>query len=76
MEQIRQRVIDELFILAMFERLYTAQMTLICNWLTERLERALNAHQVNCLSQIIKVKLMIISQYSLNVKLEIHRGLN
>ncbi|GAU94341.1 hypothetical protein RvY_06132 [Ramazzottius varieornatus] len=54
MEQIRQRVTDELFILAMFERLYTSQMTIICTWLTERMDRALNAHQVNCLSTIIK----------------------
>ncbi|OQV25878.1 Calcium-dependent secretion activator [Hypsibius exemplaris] len=54
MEQIRQRVIDELFILAMFEKLYTSQINLICTWLTERMDRTLHPYQVNCLSHLVK----------------------
>ncbi|XP_055332336.1 calcium-dependent secretion activator-like [Paramacrobiotus metropolitanus] len=54
MEQIRQKVIDDLFTLALFEKLYTSQMTMICNWLTERVDRTLHSYQVNCLSFLIK----------------------
>ena len=56
MEQIRSRVNDDVFTSAMFEKLYTAQMNLICTWLTERMDRTLHVYQVNCLSKIIKVR--------------------
>lgn len=55
MDQIRGKVNDELWILTFFEQWYTAQITMMCNWLTERLDHALHFYQCTCLSHILKV---------------------
>ncbi|XP_019765396.1 calcium-dependent secretion activator isoform X3 [Dendroctonus ponderosae] len=54
MEQIRGKVTDELWILNFFEQWYTAQMNIICNWLSERLDHTLHPYQCTCLAHIIK----------------------
>lgn len=60
MEQIRGKVTDELWILNFFEQWYTAQMNMICNWLSERLDHTLHPYQCTCLAHIIKVSQMLI----------------
>lgn len=59
MEQIRGKVTDELWILNFFEQWYTAQMNMICNWLSERLDHTLHPYQCTCLAHIIKVSQML-----------------
>ncbi|XP_001604604.4 calcium-dependent secretion activator isoform X2 [Nasonia vitripennis] len=53
-EQIRSKVIDELWILNFFEQWYTAQIQLLCNWLTERMDHSLHLYQCTCLAHIVK----------------------
>lgn len=55
MDQIRGKVNDELWILTFFEQWYTAQMTMMCNWLGDRLDHSLHFYQCTCLSHILKV---------------------
>ncbi|KAL7290105.1 hypothetical protein TKK_0015827 [Trichogramma kaykai] len=53
-EQIRSKVIDELWILNFFEQWYTAQVSLLCNWLTERMDHSLHVFQCTCLAHVVK----------------------
>lgn len=69
MEQIRGKVTDELWILNFFEQWYTAQMNMICNWLSERLDHTLHPYQCTCLAHIIKVSQMLIQIQSKQKKL-------
>lgn len=55
MDQIRSKVNDELWILNFSEQWYTNQINLLCNWLSDRLDRQLHVYQCSCLVQIIKV---------------------
>jgi len=55
MDQIRGKVVDELWILNFFELWYTAQMQLLCNWLSERLDHALHPYQCTALAHVVKV---------------------
>ncbi|XP_023290485.1 calcium-dependent secretion activator isoform X2 [Orussus abietinus] len=54
MDQIRSKVIDELWILTFFEQWYTAQIQMLCNWLSERLDNSLHLYQCTCLAHIVK----------------------
>ncbi|KAF0293887.1 Calcium-dependent secretion activator 2 [Amphibalanus amphitrite] len=54
MDQIRQKVSDELWILNVFEIWYTQQIQLLCTWLSDRLDRSLHPYQVMCLAHIVK----------------------
>ncbi|CAH1153277.1 unnamed protein product [Phaedon cochleariae] len=54
MEQIRQKITDELWILTFFEQWYTSQINMLCNWLSERLDHSLHPYQCTCLVHIIK----------------------
>ncbi|XP_076176183.1 calcium-dependent secretion activator 1 isoform X1 [Ptiloglossa arizonensis] len=54
MDQIRGKVLDELWILTFFEQWYTAQIQMLCNWLSERLDHSLHLHQCTCLAHIVK----------------------
>nr|XP_018896820.1 PREDICTED: calcium-dependent secretion activator isoform X5 [Bemisia tabaci] len=54
MDQIRSKVNDELWILNFFETWYTAQVQLLCNFLSERLDHSLHPYQCTCLVQINK----------------------
>lgn len=56
MDQIRGKVVDELWILNFFELWYTAQMQLLCNWLSERLDHALHPYQCTALAHVVKVQ--------------------
>ncbi|CAB0036299.1 unnamed protein product [Trichogramma brassicae] len=53
-EQIRSKVIDELWILNFFEQWYTAQVSLLCSWLTERMDHSLHVFQCTCLAHVVK----------------------
>ncbi|KAJ8664953.1 hypothetical protein QAD02_006615 [Eretmocerus hayati] len=53
-EQIRSKVTDELWILNFFEQWYTAQVQMLCNWLTERMDHSLHVFQCTCLAHIVK----------------------
>lgn len=59
MDQIRGKVTDELWILNFFEQWYTAQINMLCNWLSERLDHTLHPHQCTCLAHIIKVPIIM-----------------
>lgn len=54
LEQIRQKVNDELYILNYFETWYAAQMKMICDWLTDRLDSSLHPYQLACLMNITR----------------------
>ncbi|KAK9758794.1 MUN domain [Popillia japonica] len=54
MDQIRGKVTDELWILNFFEQWYTAQINMLCNWLSERLDHTLHPYQCTCLAHIVK----------------------
>ncbi|XP_015112317.1 calcium-dependent secretion activator isoform X2 [Diachasma alloeum] len=54
MDQIRSKVIDELWILNFFEQWYTGQIQLLCSWLSDRLDHNLHLHQCTCLAHIVK----------------------
>ena len=54
MDQIRGKVLDELWILTFFEQWYTAQIQMLCNWLSERLDHNLHLYQCTCLAHIVK----------------------
>ncbi|XP_029034254.1 calcium-dependent secretion activator isoform X2 [Osmia bicornis bicornis] len=53
-DQIRGKVLDELWILTFFEQWYTAQIQMLCNWLSERLDHSLHLYQCTCLAHIVK----------------------
>ncbi|ODM95924.1 Calcium-dependent secretion activator [Orchesella cincta] len=54
MDQIRGKVVDELWILNFFELWYTAQMQMLCSWLSERLDHALHPYQCTALAHVVK----------------------
>ncbi|XP_076760402.1 calcium-dependent secretion activator 1 isoform X3 [Xylocopa sonorina] len=54
MDQIRGKVLDELWILTFFEQWYTAQIQMLCTWLSERLDHNLHLYQCTCLAHIVK----------------------
>ncbi|XP_029833225.1 calcium-dependent secretion activator isoform X5 [Ixodes scapularis] len=54
MEQLRQKVSDELWVLALFEQWYAAQMSLLCSWLSERLDHGLHSFQLSALLHIAR----------------------
>lgn len=62
MDQIRGKVNDELWILNFFEQWYTSQLTILCNWLSERLDHSLHFYQCTCLAHIVKVNDFTISR--------------
>uniref|UniRef100_A0A1I7VZS2 MHD1 domain-containing protein n=1 Tax=Loa loa TaxID=7209 RepID=A0A1I7VZS2_LOALO len=53
-EQLRQVVVDELWINALFEHWYEGQMKMLNDWLTERLQQSLSQYQLTCLSFMVK----------------------
>ncbi|KAK0399959.1 hypothetical protein QR680_003296 [Steinernema hermaphroditum] len=53
-EQLRQIVIDEVWVNALFEHWYDGQMSMISEWLTERLQQSLSPYQLTCLSFMVK----------------------
>ncbi|XP_064486582.1 calcium-dependent secretion activator 1-like isoform X3 [Ornithodoros turicata] len=54
MEQLRQKVSDELWVLALFEQWYSAQMSMLCSWLSERLDHGLHSFQLSALLHIAR----------------------
>ncbi|XP_018322577.1 calcium-dependent secretion activator isoform X5 [Agrilus planipennis] len=54
MDQIRGKITDELWILNFFEQWHTAQINVLCNWLSERLDHSLHPYQCTCLAVIVK----------------------
>ncbi|KAK2147526.1 hypothetical protein LSH36_548g01000 [Paralvinella palmiformis] len=54
LDQYRQKIVDELYILTLFENWYTNQMKVICDWLTDRLDQSLHPYQLTCLQNMVK----------------------
>ncbi|KAF2358074.1 Calcium-dependent secretion activator domain [Trinorchestia longiramus] len=54
MDQIRQKVNDELWILNLLEQWYAGQVQMLCSWLSERLDHNLHPYQCTCLAHIVK----------------------
>lgn len=54
MEQLRQKVSDELWVLNLFELWYASQMSMLCAWLSERMEHGLHSLQLSALLQIAR----------------------
>ncbi|XP_041348327.1 calcium-dependent secretion activator 1-like isoform X1 [Gigantopelta aegis] len=52
LDQLRQKITDELYTLTIFEEWYTGQMKMVCDWLTDRLDLSLHPYQLNCLMAI------------------------
>ena len=55
LDQLRQKINDELLTLGIFERWYNEQANMISIWLSERLDISLHPYQLACLSLIVKV---------------------
>lgn len=73
LEQIRQKIADELYILNFFETWYDAQMKMVCDWLTDRLDSSLHPYQLACLMNITRkcysdFELQGVSETELNSK--------
>ncbi|CAL4078804.1 unnamed protein product, partial [Meganyctiphanes norvegica] len=66
MDQIRQKVNDELWILNLFEQWYAAQVHFLCTWLSERLDHNLHPYQCTCLSHIVKLIYSDFTAYGLS----------
>ncbi|KAL3310750.1 Ca -dependent secretion activator, partial [Cichlidogyrus casuarinus] len=54
LEQMRQKVTDELYILQIMETWYMTQMRMMNEWLQERKSHGLSQYQYQCISMIIK----------------------
>ncbi|XP_064633820.1 calcium-dependent secretion activator 1-like isoform X2 [Lineus longissimus] len=54
LEQLRQKITDELYILNIFEQWYSGQLKSVCDWLTDRLDLSLHPYQLACLMIIVK----------------------
>ncbi|RWS05469.1 calcium-dependent secretion activator-like protein [Dinothrombium tinctorium] len=54
MEQLRQKVADELWVLTLLEQWYTSQINMTCSWLSERIDRSLHSVQLSALSFIVR----------------------
>ncbi|XP_046355137.1 calcium-dependent secretion activator 1-like isoform X3 [Haliotis rufescens] len=52
LDQMRQKITDELYTLTLFEQWYSDQMKMMCDWLTDRLDLSLHPYQLNCLMTI------------------------
>lgn len=65
MDQIRQKVNDELWILNLFEQWYAGQVTMLCSWLSERLDHNLHPYQCTCLAHIVKLIFSDFTAYGL-----------
>lgn len=55
-EQLKQIVVDEVYVNTLFEHWYDAQLKMMNNWLSERADQALSSYQVTCLSFMVKVR--------------------
>ncbi|XP_053377998.1 calcium-dependent secretion activator 1-like isoform X19 [Mercenaria mercenaria] len=51
---LRQKIIDELFVLSIFEQWYHDEMKMICDWLTDRLDLSLHPYQLTCIMAITR----------------------
>ncbi len=56
LEQLRQKINDELLTLGIFERWYNEQVNMIALWLSDRLDISLHPYQLSCLLLIAKVR--------------------
>ncbi|XP_015784018.1 calcium-dependent secretion activator 1 isoform X3 [Tetranychus urticae] len=54
LEQLRQKIADELWVLHVLEQWYTNQINMICSWLSERIDHGLHSVQLSALSNIVK----------------------
>ncbi|KAL5015108.1 hypothetical protein ScPMuIL_009378 [Solemya velum] len=52
LDQLRQKITDELYTLSIFEQWYTGQMKMTCDWLTDRLDLSLHPYQLTCIANI------------------------
>ncbi|XP_064604151.1 calcium-dependent secretion activator 1-like isoform X2 [Liolophura sinensis] len=52
LDQMRQKITDELYTLSIFEQWYTGQMKMMCDWLTDRLDLSLHPYQLTCIMTI------------------------
>ncbi|ESN91524.1 hypothetical protein HELRODRAFT_70306 [Helobdella robusta] len=52
LDQVRQKVADELYILNLLETWYTSQIKMMNDWLVERIDSSLHPYQLNCLLSI------------------------
>ncbi|XP_071161455.1 calcium-dependent secretion activator 1-like isoform X3 [Mytilus galloprovincialis] len=52
LDQIRQKIADELFTLSIFEQWYTSQMKMTYDWLSDRLDLSLHPYQLTCIMTI------------------------
>lgn len=57
MEQLRSKILDELWVLNLLEQWYSTQVNMICTWLTERVDCSLHSVQLIALSHIVRVSL-------------------
>ncbi|XP_021351970.1 calcium-dependent secretion activator 1-like isoform X5 [Mizuhopecten yessoensis] len=74
LEQLRQKIADELFTLSIFEQWYTGQMKMICDWLTDRLDLSLHVYQLTCVMTINRkcfsdFELQCVPESTLNTKI-------
>ncbi|XP_052778321.1 calcium-dependent secretion activator 1-like isoform X5 [Mya arenaria] len=51
---LRQKIVDELFVLSIFEQWYDDQMKMVCDWLTDRLDLSLHPYQLTCIMAITR----------------------
>ncbi|KAI3383369.1 hypothetical protein SNEBB_009004 [Seison nebaliae] len=54
LEQLRQKIMDELFVLILFQDWYRAQIMTVYEWLDERKDHQLHAYQLTCISLMVK----------------------
>src|SRR5690606_30669489 len=80
LEQLRQKIADELWVLNLLEVWYTQQLELIYNWLMDRIDHALSTVQITSLSFIVnvyaKLKLYLYLQYYYTTKQNYSKYLN
>ncbi|KAA0193049.1 Calcium-dependent secretion activator, partial [Fasciolopsis buskii] len=69
LEQMRQKVSDELYILSFMETWYMTQTRMINEWLSERKGNALSPYQFTCLSTIVKRNILLIPCKLLSIPL-------
>nr|CDS27885.1 calcium dependent secretion activator 1 [Hymenolepis microstoma] len=49
-----QNLVDDVYLLSLFENWYTSQLRLIQEWLTQRRNNVLHAYQIKCLATIVR----------------------
>lgn len=57
---VRSRM-DVGFMMYLLQQWYTAQIHLLCNWLSERLDHSLHLYQCMCLAHVVKVSASFIT---------------